>query len=80
VYNDPALQKVRIDTVIDYNLREDRVGLCAGRSIDTGIGLYPVLYLINGDDSQGGPPRLYTFVPQVTDVTSVDGDVWEVYR
>jgi len=79
-YNDPALQKVRIDTVIDYNLREDRVGLCTGRGVDTGIGVYPVIYLINGDDSQGGPPRLYTFVPQVTDVTSVGAESWQGYR
>jgi hypothetical protein len=84
-YTEGGVPKVRLDTVLTFNKRPDRSGMCTGRTISTGIGAYPVIYIVNGDDvdSIGATreARLYTLVPRVLQPgTDVGTDTWGGYR
>ncbi len=81
-YNSPnGAPSVRLDTVLSFNTRPDRMGMCTGRLVNAGLGdSYPVIYILNGFDGTN-PARLYTLVPKKRpDPAGVRYEHWETYR
>lgn len=67
----------RLDDVLTFNSRPDRMGMATGRAVNLGGGVsYPVIYILNGTDGLE-PTRLYTLVPQPR---SADVESWKTYR
>lgn len=66
---------LRLDNIMTFGSRPDRMGMCTGRGIDVGQGFtYPVIYILN-------QTTLYTLIPrQLPPISAVSGSTWSEMR